>query len=394
MLTLVPLTLLILGVAGASVDSRPKPAKINLTSRKVSRDTLRRRALNPVNLPLANYFNGTDLQWFGEIQVGTPPQNLTVVFDTGSTDLEFPSTACGATCATQKKFDPSKSSTFVDGRRTSTITFGTGVGVDPVIGDNWQLTLRSGTDTVAVGGLVAKSVSLFVITNQSPTFSPDPFDGIQGMGSGAQGFFAGLLEQDLPSLFSLFLTPKAVGNAEMTFGGIDDTKFQGDLVYAPQSSDDGATWQLQSTGISVNGKTTEVLNQPRSFIFDSGTSNMVLTKTDAEAVYALISPDIKPNNAEPGTYGIACNRISSLPAELSFTFTSQQGQPFNLTIPSSELSVGPFRSNPSLCQTLINADEFTLLGASVLKHYYSVWDIGNQRMGFAPTGKPASSRAL
>lgn len=53
--------------------------------------------------------------------------------------------------------------------------------MDPVIGNNWQLTLRSGTDAVSVGGLAAKSVSLFVITNQTPTFAPDPFDGIQGM---------------------------------------------------------------------------------------------------------------------------------------------------------------------------------------------------------------------
>ena len=30
-----------------------------------------------------------------------------------------------------------------------------------------------------------------------------------------------------PALFSLYLTPKAVGNAELTIGGIDHTKFQG-----------------------------------------------------------------------------------------------------------------------------------------------------------------------
>ena len=102
----------------------------------------------------------------------------------------------------------------------------------------------------------------------------------------------------------------------------------------------------------------------------------------------MISPNIKANSAEPGTFGIPCNQVSSLPAVISFTFTSQSGQPFDLTIPSSELSVGPFKSNPSLCQTLINADDsFNIIGASLLKHYYSVWDIGNQRMGFAPTGK-------
>jgi len=98
----------------------------------------------------------------------------------------------------------------------------------------------------------------------------------------------------------------------------------------------------------------------------------------------LISPDIKPNPAEPGTYGIACDRIASLPAVIDIGFTSQTGHPFNLTIPSSELSVGPFANDPSLCQTLINAfDGLELVGGSLFKHYYSIWDVGRQRMGFA-----------
>lgn len=136
----------------------------------------------------------------------------------------------------------------------------------------------------------------------------------------------------------------------------------------------------------MNGKSTSALKQTRVFIFDSGTSNVVLPTADTEAVYAQISPHIKPFSDEPGTFGIACSAISSLPAEIGFTFTSQQGRAFTLTIPSSELSVGPFRSDPTICQTLINAqDGLIILGGSLLKHFYSVWDIGNKRMGFAPS---------
>jgi hypothetical protein len=29
----------------------------------------------------------------------------------------------------------------------------------------------------------------------------------------------------------------------------------------------------------------------------------------------------------------------------------------------------------------------TLVGGSLLKHWFSVWDVGKQRMGFAPAGK-------
>ena len=79
------------------------------------------------------------------------------------------------------KFNSSKSSTFVDGGKTNSITFATGVGVDPVIGANYELTLRSGRDTVSVGGLSVPDVSLFLITNQTAKFDIDPFSGIQGL---------------------------------------------------------------------------------------------------------------------------------------------------------------------------------------------------------------------
>ncbi|KAH9485175.1 Pepsin-2B [Psilocybe cubensis] len=360
------------------------PQKITLQSRTLPKGTLmQRRALSPTSIPLADFFLGTDLQWFGNLSVGTPPQEITVVFDTGSSTLEFASTLC-TTCP-QKKFDSSKSSTFVDGGRTSSITFATGVGVDPVIGANYKLTLRSGKDTVSVGGLSAPGVSLFLITNQTPKFNIDPFSGIQGMGATAQGIFAGLISQGLPSLFSLYLTPQSVGKAELTLGGIDNTKFTGTPIFASLPSGSGSTWQLASPGLSVNGKTNSLLNSPRTIIFDSGTSNILFSTDTANAIYALISPDIQPNPDEAGTYGIACDKIASLPAVIDITFTSQTGTHFNLTIPSSELSVGPFTANPSLCQTLINAfDGLELVGGSLLKHYYSIWDVGGKRMGFAP----------
>ncbi|KAJ7188043.1 acid protease [Mycena filopes] len=375
---------LLLVSAQASDVAQAVPQTIQLRSRVAPvAATLRRRALNPVTIPLADFFLGTDLQWFGNMSVGTPPQTVSVVFDTGSSTLEFASTLCGASCDNQVKFNSTKSSTFVDGGTTSSITFSTGVGVDPVVGANYRLTLRSGRDTVALGGLSAPATSLFLITNQTAKFGIDPFSGIQGMSARAQGIFASLIAQGLPSLFSLFLTPLSVGHAEMTVGGIDTTKFTGPLTFASQAGT-GATWTLNSPQLTVNGKTTTVLKASRNIIFDSGTSNILFPTATTNAMYALISPDIVPFAAEPGAYGIACSKISTLPAVIDITFTSQSGSPFNLTIPSSELNVGPFASNPAICQTLINAfDGLSLVGGSVLKHYYSVWDVGNQRLGFA-----------
>jgi hypothetical protein len=86
---------------------------------------------------------------------------------------------CGQACDNQVKFDPSKSSTFVDGGSESHISFATGSGVDPVVNDDYVLDLRNGTDTVTVGGLTANT-ELFLITNQTEKFSIEPFSGILG----------------------------------------------------------------------------------------------------------------------------------------------------------------------------------------------------------------------
>ncbi|KAG9100498.1 hypothetical protein FRC07_010410, partial [Ceratobasidium sp. 392] len=106
-------------------------------------------------------------------------------------------------------------------------------------------------------------------------------------------------------------------------------------------------------------------------------------KKTTEALYALISPKIKAFGNK-GAYGLPCSEVASVKARIDLTFKDQSGKPVVLSIPPEELSVGPFKSNPKICQTLINAGfDQNFVGGSLLKHYYSIWDQGNARMGFA-----------
>lgn len=322
MLTLFPFSLTILFFV-ETVCAKPSP--ISLVSRKVPHSK-RVSALTKVSsssIPLAEQYNGTDLQWFGNISVGTPPQLLSVIFDTGSGTLEFASSECDSSCDNQVRFDVNASSTYVDGGDKTTIYFGTGIGVTPVVGDNTAMSGISGTDTVTVGGLTAPDAPLWIITNQTAAFETDPYSGIQGgylmsillfpklmvragMSSQAMGFFAVLVTLGLPciasipdavipstdyspALFGLYLTPYSVDNAELTIGGIDDTKFNGTLEYGAVLGNVDAYWQLESPQIYVNGKTTSTLNTTRTIIFDSGTANVLFPEETANVCLYILS---------------------------------------------------------------------------------------------------------
>ncbi len=92
-------------------------------------------------------FNATDyydLIWTTQISVGTPPQNFTVVFDTGSADLWLPDVSCESSsiCAGKHLFNENASSTYnaSDGRNFH-LAYGGGSGMQGF----------QGIDTVRVG---------------------------------------------------------------------------------------------------------------------------------------------------------------------------------------------------------------------------------------------------
>jgi hypothetical protein len=121
---------------------------------------------NDSSIALQNYIN---MQYFGEIAIGTPPQKFKVIFDTGSSDLWVP----GKDCSSPKcivKYDSAKSSTF---KR---------------VGANFQIDYLSGPvsgvsndETVSFGGISLPSFRF----GEVQTFgwkSDIKFDGILGLG--------------------------------------------------------------------------------------------------------------------------------------------------------------------------------------------------------------------
>ena len=64
-----------------------------------------------------------DLEWTGQVAIGTNNQKFTIDFDTGSSDLWIPSKSC-TTCGSHAKYDPSHSGTKKSG--SFSISYGDG----------------------------------------------------------------------------------------------------------------------------------------------------------------------------------------------------------------------------------------------------------------------------
>ena len=117
--------------------------------------------------------NTKNTQYSGFIAVGTPPQLLSVIFDTGSNSLVLTSDKCyQISCLMHNRFKPGQSSTYTDASKSVTMNFAGGSVEGPM-----------GFDTVSVGGLEAPTQSLLSIkTHSVQGYAAGAFDGILGIG--------------------------------------------------------------------------------------------------------------------------------------------------------------------------------------------------------------------
>lgn len=89
------------------------------------------------------------------------------------------------------------------------------------------------------------------------------------------------------ALFSLYLAPQGSDGAELTLGGIDTSKFNTTMQYA-KVIENQDFWNVTTSAIAVNGRTTSVLQAPEGLTFDSGTSNLLFPPAIAEVRVSFI----------------------------------------------------------------------------------------------------------
>ncbi|KAG0303852.1 Vacuolar protease A [Dissophora globulifera] len=319
-------------------------------------------------VPLSNYVNA---QYYGDVTVGTPPQTFSVVFDTGSANFWVPSTHCNSiACFLHRRFDSGKSTTFRPNGTEFAIQYGSG-SLEGIISN----------DNVNLGGALIKHQD-FGESVKEPglAFAFGKFDGIFGLAYdtisvlGVTPPFYNMINQKLVDdpVFGFFLgqSEEAIGG-QMTLGGVDKDHYQGKLQWHDVRRK--AYWEINLTKIKLGDEEVELSS---GAVIDTGTSLIVLQTAMAE----MINKQIGATKNRAGQYTIDCSKVPSLP-EFTFTFDKTdytlKGEDYILNAGNTCVSGFMGLDFPE------SLGDIWIVGDVFLRKYYSVYDLGKDRVGLA-----------
>jgi hypothetical protein len=319
-----------------------------------------RVSADPAKIPLDTY---AGLSYYGQISIGTPPQKMTVVFDTGSSTLWVP-TKSAVTCSAadlkahpKHSYDHNPSSTYVKDCKPFKLSYGSG----PVSG-------YYSKDTVRIGNSVLSDFifgEVTVATGLGESWCGSGFDGLCGMAfralsEGLPPPMGAMVKSGLPENAFAFYLGTDQESSELVIGGTDSNHYTGDFVTVPLSSD--TYWQVELTAITANYQ--RVGPSVSAAIIDSGTSLLVGPTQDVTAMMSAIGA----KQASQGTYVMQCSDLSTV--TLSF---SLHGNEFRLS--GQDLVLQEAQGQ---CLLGIQADDnvgpLWILGDVFMRPYYVKFD--------------------
>jgi hypothetical protein len=310
-------------------------------------------------------------QFYSPVQIGTPGQMFECIYDTGSSNLWVPAPDCHSSCGQHKKFDPTKSSTYISNHSHKfNIQYGSG----PVSG-------YQAADSINVGGYPIKNQQMALINDASglnPFYQQGKFDGILGLGWPAISenrqipvFFNFMNQYPLaPKKFSFYLPSKSGANGVFSMGGIDPTHYTGTLVQQKLTHE--TYWQTKMAGFAIG--TTSLIHHATDVIVDSGTTLLI---GSMGAVRKLANQIGATENQ--GEYFVDCDKISTLPSIYVTLGTTQ----WELT--SSDYIL----QDEGQCILGMQGEEFLfqdplwILGDVFMRKVYTVFDVEQRSLWFA-----------
>ncbi|KAF7544643.1 hypothetical protein G7Z17_g9787 [Cylindrodendrum hubeiense] len=318
-------------------------------------------------VPVSNFMNA---QYFSEITIGTPPQSFKVVLDTGSSNLWVPSQECGSiACYLHSKYQSSDSSTYKGNGSEFEIHYGSG-----------SLSGFVSNDVISIGDLEIKGQDFAEATSEPGlAFAFGRFDGILGLGYDTISVnhmvppFYQMVNQGLldDPVFAFYLGDQE-GESEATFGGVDSSRFEGEIEYIPLRRK--AYWEVDLESIAFGDEVAEQENT--GAILDTGTSLNVLPSSLAD----LLNKEMGAKKGYNGQYTVECDKRQTLPDvvfNLAGTNYSLPATDYILEVSGSCISTFQGMDFPEPTGPLV------ILGDAFLRRYYSVYDLGKNAVGLA-----------
>ncbi|KAI5119836.1 hypothetical protein M0805_008402 [Coniferiporia weirii] len=318
-----------------------------------------------------------DVGYIATVQIGTPPKDFKILMDSGSADFWVGAENCASTsgggCGNHTFLGTQSSSSFVDTGAPFAVTYGSGNVAGDII-----------TDDVSIAGLSLKAHTFGVATSESVDFSSDsvPFDGLMGLAQQAlseqgvptpveslasQGSIAGQITS-----FKLGRVADGTNDGEVTFGGLDSTKFDASTLTTFANVNTEGFWEGAMDAVTVDG--TDLGLSGRTAILDTGTTLIVAPPSDAAAVHAAI-----PGSQSDGQGGFTIPCTTSSSVALSFGGKSFAIDPRDLLFLPVDASDPTGDCVSGISSGEIGAATEWLVGDVFLKNaYFSVDEDQNQ----------------
>jgi len=322
---------------------------------------------------ILDYMNA---QYYGPISIGTPSQTFEVIFDTGSSNLWIPSKKCqSGACSNHAQYDSTKSSTYIKDGRSFSIEYGSG-----------SLSGFLSVDDVKVGTVTVSKQGFAEATNEPGlSFSLAKFDGILGMAfqtisvDSVPPVFATMVKQGVVAKpeFAFYLPSSSGSTGELLLGGTDPSHYSGNFIYQPLSSE--TYWEFELGAFTVGGKTaTSTLRA----VADTGTSLLAGPTADVKNIAAMVGAS--PIFLNPNEFTVPCTSLPTMP-NIELTIA---GKTFTLAPKDYVLQISSL--GQSICLFGMTGIDIPaprgplwIMGDIFLRKYYTVFDYGNKRLGFA-----------
>jgi predicted aspartyl protease len=323
-------------------------------------------------LPIHDFENA---QYVADMEIGTPGQKFSMIFDSGSSNLWAPGKKCAKACGSHPEYDSTKSSTYVANGTAFALQYGSG----PVSG-------FLSKDSISIGGLAVSGqtfAEIDVVKGLGLAYALGHFDGICGMAFqsiSVDNIVTPFQNLNNAGLLDSFMYGVKLGtvegqDGELTLGGVDKAHFKGDLAWVPLSS--ATYWEVKLDGIQLGGKQMTTVNK---CILDTGTSLFAGPTAEVKAIADAVGA--KPFFLQPKEFTIDCKKIATLPP-ITISFGGQ-----NFTFNGPEYTINVQDTMCLLAFTGIDvpapAGPLYIMGDPFIRKYYTAFDYGKQRLGFAP----------